>query len=287
MATFPTLPAAWADPDWCEREYNPRLTVANAADLLAHWANLGQAARLNHPPVADIAYGAHPRERIDLFPVEAARGLLVFIHGGYWRALSKDEHSWMAEQFLAAGYSVALINYPLCPEVTVADITASCQRAIQHLWSLATPSERARTVVSGHSAGGYLTAALFTTDWTARGLPATPFVGGLSISGVFDPRPLVNTSMNALIRLTPESAAALNLMRQTKRVDAPLILTVGGDEPAEFHRQSHDLATAWGLSPTAVRVIAGTHHFTIVDQLREAKSPMLRLAMALLDGEMA
>lgn len=287
MSTPPALPADWDDPDWCERQYNPRLTVADAADRLAGWGPLAQAARRSHPPMADIAYGAHPRERIDLFRAGAARGLLIFIHGGYWRALSKDEHSWVAGPFLAAGYSVALINYPLCPEVTVADIAASCQRAIAHLWSLAAPEERAHMVVSGHSAGGYLTAALFATDWTALGLPDSPFCGGLSISGVFDPRPLINTSMNTLIRLTPESAAALNLMTQARRVDAPLILTVGGDEPAEFHRQSRDLATAWGLAPAVVRAIAGTNHFTILDQLREAQSPMVQLATALLDGAAA
>ena len=159
------------DPRWCEAQYNNRLLVANAADFVERWPRWAAATRTKLQHEADISYGPHARETIDFFHAENPRGLLAFIHGGYWRAFSKHEFSWIAEGLVGAGYSVALINYPLCPEVSVLDIARCSERAIVKIWDEARPSERAAFVVSGHSAGGYLTATclrLIGRLWACR-----------------------------------------------------------------------------------------------------------------------
>ncbi|SDR63121.1 arylformamidase [Rhizobiales bacterium GAS113] len=272
----------YSDPAWCEAQYNPRGAVPNATDIYARWPLDSARLRAELPHEADIRYGDHAREVMDVFHAADPRGALVFIHGGYWRGFSKDDFSFLAQALVQEGISVALPNYPLCPEVSVADIAQSCRRAVAKLWrDVLSPAERARLVVSGHSAGGYLTAALFATDWADYALPLTPFCGGLSISGVFELEPLVNTSMNSAIGLDVARARAWSLPKACPHVAAPLLLTVGGLESPEFHRQSAELATAWPEICHAPVSIPGRHHFDVVEELGRAGTPLFVEAMGL------
>ena len=272
------------DPDWCEREYNPRVTIPDLAAVFGRWVETAAATRARQPHQSGLAYGDDPREVLDIFRADRPRGTVVFIHGGYWRASSKDEVSWAAAALVPAGFTVVVLNYPLCPQTTIAGITESCRRAIAFAWTeLLDEAERRTVIVGGHSAGGYLTAAMLATDWAARGLPAAPFAGGVSISGIFDLRPLLRTSMNELIRLTPDQATAWSLHEVPEpTLGAPLELLVGGAEPSEFHRQSALMATAWPHLARAPIAVPGKHHFDVVEQIGHHGTPVfdavLRLA---------
>lgn len=271
------------DADWAEREYNPRLIVADVAAITDRWTPRAMATRERHPPVADIAYGPHPRERIDLFRVADARGTVVYIHGGYWRSRDKVDTSWIADGFLDQGLSVALFGYPLTPEVDLAAICDSTRRAFAHLWrEVLTEGERRRVVVTGHSAGGYLAALHLATDWTGYGLPADPLAGVVPVAGVFELAPLIPTSMNADIRLTPESAAALSLTGAPVRSRAPLVVAVGGDESAEFHRQQSALAAAWSTLRPTVLPVPDTNHFDVIDSLAEPGGLLNRVVLSMI-----
>lgn len=269
------------DDDWYEREYNPRVTVAETAALLAAWP-VRSAAVLGRrrPTAADVAYGPHPREILDFHRAAGARGVLVFVHGGYWRAFTKAETAFLLDGFLDQGVSVALVNYPLCPEVTIAAIAASVRRAFAVLYTdLLDDAERAGVVVSGHSAGGYLAADLMTVDWTAVGLPADPIHLVLPISGLFELEPLVRTSMNVALGLDGDTARDWSLVERTPRVRAALALAVGGDETAEFHRQSAALAAAWsGRTPRLISV-PSANHFTVLDSLATPGALLNTLAL--------
>jgi arylformamidase len=273
------------DADWHEYQYNPRVAVPDAMAIMAGWPARAEAIRRRHPPIADIAYGPHPREVMDLFRAPDARGTVIFIHGGYWRALSKFETSWIAEAFLDQGLSVALLNYPLCPDVTLARIREAAIAAFVKLYrEVLTPTEQQRIVVSGHSAGGYLAALHLATDWPAYGLPAEPIAGALSISGIFDLLPIINTSMNDALRLDQAEAARLSLLGLPWRNRARLAFAVGALEPAAFHRQSEAMARAWAdLSPQFLAV-ADTHHLSVLDGLAVPGSVLNRLVLEMIEG---
>jgi arylformamidase len=276
-------PSLYADPAWCEVQYNPRGSVPNATEIYARWPELSAELRRKAPPEANIHYGAHEREVMDVFHARDARGTMVFFHGGYWRAFSKDDFSFLADALVASRISVAMPSYPLCPQASLGEIAQSCRRAIGKLWhEVLSPAERQKLAVSGHSAGGYLTAALFATDWTEHAMPATPFCGGLSISGVFELEPLVNTTMNKDIGLTVEEARRLSLNENCPHAAAPLILAVGENESPEFHRQSAALAEAWPEVCRAPVSVPGRNHFDVVAELGRADTIVFGLAMELL-----
>jgi arylformamidase len=269
-------------PEWYEYQYMPRLTVKDAHLIQPAWQKRALETRERLAHMDDIKYGPHPRENLDLYRAPNARGCVVYIHGGYWRSFSKLETSWVADHFVEEGLSVALINYPLCPDVPLAHICDSVQRAFAYLWrSVLTKGERANIVVTGHSAGGHLAALHMATEWTRFNIPAQPFKGVVCLSGVFALPPLLNVSINTELRLNHGSAEALSITGMKPNVHAPLILAVGGDEPGEFHRQSQMLASVWAELKPEVLTLQDTNHYTIVDHLAAKDGPLHRAVLAI------
>ena len=269
--------------DYFERQYNTSFSVADEGTVLADWQARAAQTRRTFPLVPDIAYGPNPREVLDFYRAANAHGALVFIHGGYWRGLSKVETSWVVDGFVNDGISVALINYPLCPEVMIADICRSIQEAFTYLFlNVLNDDERRNVVVAGHSAGGYLAASHLATDWIALGLPQNPLAGVVAISGIYDLAPLIQTSMNADLQITVELAAALNLLTSPVRSHAPLLLAVGGDETPAFHTQATNLAAAWKVLAPKTLSLPDSNHFTVVDSLSHPQGEINKIARRML-----
>ena len=265
--------------EWYNLQYLPSLTVANTGDVVDEWERRSAATRVKYPFIADIKYGKHRREVIDLFRADNAKATLIYIHGGYWRSFSKVETSFVAGGFVEHGVSVALINYPLCPEVSIGEIRSSIQNAFAYLYkNILTDDERKSIVVTGHSAGGHLAALHLATDWKVFGLPENPIAGVICLSGVFDVEPLMHSDLNDALRITKTSATILNLNTALVRSNAKLILAVGGDESDEFHRQSADQGKAWASLIPQVLDLRGFNHFTIVDSLANSNGTLNTLA---------
>jgi len=263
-----------------EREYDNRGRVPEHPAIIEGWYAAAAAARRELGGELDLAYGAHPRERFDLFhPGDARAGATVlFVHGGYWQALEKAAFSHLAKGALAHGLPVAVAGYPLCPEVPLARLVEAVRAAVP---AVAAATGR-RVVVCGHSAGGHLAAAMVATDWGERELvPA-----GLAVSGLFDLEPLVHTSINAALGLDVETARVLSPVRWPGRARTTFECWVGGEESAEYHRQSRDLVRLWGEDgvDTEYEVVPGTNHFTVVEALADPASRLSRRLAALARG---
>ncbi len=118
-------------PESVERGYNNRAAVPDHPQWFERWARASATARERFAPKLDLRYGPNPKETLDLFvPAGPARGTLLFVHGGYWRALDKSDHSFVAAPFVERGIAVAVQNYDLCPDVSIATIVDECRRAV-------------------------------------------------------------------------------------------------------------------------------------------------------------
>ena len=223
-----------------------------------------------------IAYGEHAREDLELLePEGTARGLFVFVHGGYWRSMERELWTHLAAGPLARGWAVALPGYVLCPEVRIRDITRQIRRA----------TERAAGVVSGpvrlagHSAGGHLVTRMMCQD--ADLSVAARVEAVTSISGLHDLRPLMRTAMNADLRLDRDEARAESPALHDPHEGIRLTCWVGAGERPEFLRQNALLANIWSGCGVETRAVeeAGRHHFNVVEGLEDAESALCEAAL--------
>lgn len=268
--------------DW-DDAYENGQNIPGGSGYPAAWEGPSASFRATANARLDIAYGEDARHRYDLFqPEGAARGLFVFVHGGYWMALDKSYWSHLAAGPLARGWAVAMPSYDLCPDVTIAAITAQVGAAITHAaGEIAGP-----VVLSGHSAGGHLVTAMMCEDSPLPDPVRARLAHVLSISGLHDLRPLTRMWRQEALQLDMESATANSPALKRPLDDVPLTTWVGGGERQEFLRQSALLSNIWhGLGCVTQNVVApDRHHFNVIDALADPDGPMLTTVLPGAEG---
>lgn len=200
--------------------------------------------------------------------------MVVYIHGGYWQWNDRTGFAFIAQALNAGGIDAALPSYSLSPTASVTDIVAELRLCLATIW------ERTgiHPLVVGHSAGGHLAAAMVATDWSGMsGVPADLVRAAVSISGLFDLRPLLTTSMNEVLGLDGDSArAASPRLWPAPPPDRTLLAAVGEAESAEFRRQSRDIVEHWGRGGmhTEYLEIEGANHYAVLDVLTRPGSEL-------------
>jgi len=258
-----------------DAQYDLRPHWPDSADHIAHRERESAAVRARLPCRLDLAYGPSPAERLDLFPAAGAAPAagapcLAFIHGGYWRSSDKSDASYVAPDFTAAGVTVATVNYALAPAVAMDEIVRQNRAALAWLWRNAAGLgiDRDKIFVAGHSAGGHLAAMMLATDWPAFApdLPAGLVAGGCALSGIYDLEPIRLCFLNDDVRLDAAAVARNSPLRHLPAARAPLIVSVGALETAEYHRQQAAFAAAWRPHLDRLDVVdaPGCHHYSIV-----------------------
>ena len=273
-------------PEEVERGYNNRAAVPEHPQHFATYAAWSKAAREKYAPRTDLRYGPAAGERLDLFlPAGTPRGTYLFIHGGYWRALTKEDYSYVAGPLVERGIACAVMEYDLSPLVTIGTIVDECRRAVQWL-AREGPKHGAAgpLVVGGSSAGGHLAAMLFATDWTAWGFERSPLAGGVSLSGVHDLRPLVHFSFNRDFGLDEAEAWRQSPLAYRSLTNAPFVIACGTAETSEFVRQAQILWDAWPevRQPAGgPLMIPGGDHFTVQLDYADPGSAVMQATLAL------
>ena len=288
MSALPRRPAAQPDPAWLAAEYDNRARHPEHVDVIARWGEASAVAREGMSRRLDVRYGPGAAETLDLFPApRQGAPVLVFIHGGYWRAMDKAQYAFLAPSFVDDGALVVVPNYGLCPAVTIEEIALQLTHALAwvHRNAALYGGDPSRIVVAGHSAGGHLAAMLLSCRWRDVGadLPAYLVSGALSISGLYDLEPLRHAAfIQADLRLTPASVKRLS-PAFFPRPRRPMYVVAGGDETSEFLRQNLLIRAQWG--PTAVPVcetLSRLNHFTVLKPLADPRSRLHELALRLL-----
>lgn len=261
-----------------ETQYNNRARVPEHPQVIAGWARDAEAYRAEALCELGVSYGESERQSYDLFKPVTMRGdaIVLFIHGGYWQALDRSFFSHMARGLNRRGLPVAVVGYDLCPQVEVGHIVWEMQQAAAALWQ----RYGLPVVATGHSAGGHLAACLLATNWAnvEEGLPEQLVPAAYGISGLYNLKPLTETSINGALNLSFEASERESPLFWPAPSGLVMDAVVGGEESEEYFKQSRRIVDVWGLSGVRTRYeeIAGANHFTVIEGLADPESAMTR-----------
>jgi arylformamidase len=268
------------DQESLDLQYDMRRVCPHFADTLGALEKVGERVSRDYDCHLDVPFGETPLQTVDVYPGGPGSPVHLFIHGGYWKAFDKKMFRALAEPFIKRGVTFVLNNYDLCPNVTMDEIARQNQAALEWIYANIGDygADRNRIYVSGHSAGGHLTAMLVATDWKTRGLPADLIKGSTPISGLFDLEPLRRAYLNADLHMDEEMTRRNSPIHSVPDVAAPMVIAVGGGETDEFRRQSriyYDAAKAKGLDCDYLEVGKLDHVF-VGGALADPDSPLTR-----------
>ncbi len=281
-----------------DAQYDNRMRVPEHADIHAAYEAQGDAVLADFDTRLDVSYGPSAEETLDIYlpktalaggaSASATKGMPVnvFLHGGYWYSRHKNDFRFLARGMVPSGAALVIVNYALVPQVNLDEQVRQCRAAVAWTYRNASTfgADKERIFVSGHSAGGHLTAMMMTTGWPAfgDGLPANVIKGGCALSGIYDLTPILLGHMRETLQFTPDQVARNSPVTLTPSTKAPLIVGVGGGESEEFLRQSQAFAEQWG-APGGIEcwmiTLDGINHFTILGEFADPKSVLTQAAL--------
>lgn len=280
-----TASAQWTtySPEEMRCQYVVREVVPDAMSYLERWRQESAPVRAGYADHLDIAYGPGPAETLDVLRprAPAARSpVQILIHGGYWRALHKDEFAFVAAPALEAGVLNVVVNYALCPSIAFDGLVDQCRRAFR--WTVeniaAFGGNPDNIYLAGHSAGAHLAAMMLATDWRGELRDCFTVRGVCAISGIYDLGPLPHTPVQSDLRLTREEVRLYSPVLLPLQVNSPLLLAWGALETPEFIRQTGEYAAHCEASRlnVALRPLENRHHYSALDALAEPDHPLCR-----------
>jgi arylformamidase len=253
-----------------DREYANGIFIPGGVEYPARWAAKAASFRATARARLDLAYGASGRQKMDVFlPEGAPRGMLMFIHGGYWHLFGRETWSHLAAGAVARGWACAIPSYTLAPAARITAMVAEVADAAQVARGMVAAGP---FVVTGHSAGGHLAARLAYSD-VAPGLAISRVV---PISPLADLEPLMATSMNATLGIDKAEAALQSPARLPLRPGTKAHVWVGGAERPAFLWHARTLSEAWACDWT---VEPGRHHMDVIEGMEDPASPLMQLLL--------
>lgn len=227
----------------------------------------------------DVPFGPTLAEHVDLYPAGDDAPVLVYAHGGYWCLRTSKEFGFVARGPVSEGVATVIVNYDLCPRVTIDEIVRQTRAAVVWVFENARSfgGDAGRIHVAGHSAGGHLVTMLLATDWEGEyGLPDDIVKGATAISGLYDLAPFPYTFLQPQLQLGWDQVLRNSPILHIPDAAPPLLVAYGEDETDELKRQSEEFLSAWranGLDAERL-ILAGKNHYDVIDGFLDAGSPL-------------
>jgi arylformamidase len=265
-----------------DEAFNARGTAPDFDAVLRRYDEDSARVRARFTGKLGVAFGPSADETLDIFPAERPNApIQLFIHGGYWRLLTRTENSFAAEALVPAGATVVVINYALAPRVTLDEIVRQCRASIAWTWKNARSfgADPDRLFISGHSAGGHLVGMMLATDWERDfGVPPDVVKGATAVSGLYDLRPVRKSFVNEWLKLDEAGAVRNSPLLNLPKRGCPLIMSYGERDTPEFRRQSDEYLAAWRAKghPGLYVDMPGFHHFDVMNEIANPASALAR-----------
>ncbi|OIN90430.1 MAG: esterase [Comamonadaceae bacterium CG1_02_60_18] len=264
---MPTLYRQFETQAQIDAQYNPAIQLADPTQPARHYAQRSGDARTQLPCTLGVPYGPTLVETLDIFSADRPNApVFVFLHGGYWRAFSSKDFSCVALGLQPLGITTVVVNYALCPHVTVDEITRQVRAAVA--WTFrnvgAYGGDPSRIALGGHSAGAHLAAMCLQTPWDAAySLPQDPVAAALLVSGIYDIAPLRYSYLQPMIQLDQGMVARNSPAFGVRPSATPVWTTWGGEETPEFERQAHLFHDAWQAAGNQgeLSALPGANHY--------------------------
>lgn len=265
-----------------DAQYNPAIRLADPTVPAKHYVARSALARQTLRCVLDVPYGPTLAETLDIFPADVPHApVFVFIHGGYWRAFSSKEFSCVALGLQPLGITTVVVNYALCPAVTLDEITRQVRAAVAwtHRHIADYGGDPARVALGGHSAGAHLTAMCLQTRWVEDyGLPADPIAAAVLVSGVYDIAPLRYSYLQPMIQLDEGIIRRNSPMFGVRPCKTPIWVNWGSEESPEFARQAGSFLAAWQGAGNSgeLSALPGADHYIGIHGFEDPASSLSR-----------
>lgn len=282
--------ATWAR-DVLDRDYGARASVTPKVFEAAMRDYRSRSDEMrDHATHLDVAYDEASGQTIDIYGTGGeARPVFVFIHGGYWRMLSKHDSAFMAGMLAKQGIATAVVDYRLAPEVSLDEIVREVRAAIGFLWkngrSFGIDPER--IYVGGSSAGGHLTGSVLSGGWhDEAGVPEDVIKGAVPISGLFHLAPISRSFVQDWIKLDEAAVERLSPAANLPKVGCPIVVAYADGEPDGFRRQSTEYDLKWREAGFASELmeIPGRNHFDVLLDLASEDTALSKALVRLING---
>ena len=271
-----------------DSEYNNQTKVTNFKNFVAEWAALSATARDEHPNTTTWIYDDASNQKLDIvYPAAASLSevpVQIFFHGGYWKALSRENFYFVARAFADHGIATAIVDYELIPQIDMAELIRQCRQSIAYIYQNATALglDSSEIHISGHSAGGHIAAMCLATDWSElqQELPAQIVKSAVGVSGLYDLMPISKCFLQDDLKLTSAEVADMSPVNLTPPKAGKMHCLVGAKEGPEYFSQSENLAENWPHISQAPDILEPYNHFTIMSAFADPTSAPARLIRA-------
>jgi arylformamidase len=269
-----------------DNQYDQRVLVPDISGYIQRWTDGTLAAKRDLPCIEDISYADHKDQTLDLYgDTTKAAPLLVYLHGGAWKALTKAESGYGAPAFVKKGIAFAALNFSTIPNATIDEMVGQVRQAIAFLYSESERFnfDRDQIHLVGHSSGAHMASMIAVTDWSQEfDLPADVIKSLIAVSGGYDLEPQRLSARNDYLKLDPEAAFRNTPNHHVAHFQGSAIIAWGEGEHDEYARQGQALQTAFeqnGNSNVAMPT-KDRNHFDMASEFADPDSPLFAAAIS-------